>query len=32
MKKSLFSKFKDYNYILDKVLEEKRMKIKNSKK
>ena len=24
MKKSLFSKFKDYNYILDKVLEEKR--------
>jgi len=24
MKKGLFSKFKDYNYILDKVLEEKR--------
>ena len=23
MKKGLFSKFKDYNYILDKILEEK---------
>ena len=23
MKKRLFSKFKDYNYILDKILEEK---------